>query len=267
MLEPTPPGGPVESAPEAPEPIPDSEPDRRAFLRQLSGDAVSTAGRLAGFSSIIRRSVFAAGEAATRGLGDLSDDRSPISTTHDGASSGGTPVPHPPLADSAPLAGTAPLPDPAPLLEPAPFPASIRPDLPDPVLALTPAQHDFLANATRAALAVNDPAGAPQMTSSMFHWDGTLVRLPGQMFTARVTNVDRDPRVSLLVDDPTTEAWVAITGVATMVYGEDAEGETRLILAKYFADHEAARRWEEMAASGDRIVIRVRPTRFVWRPA
>jgi hypothetical protein len=61
---------------------------------------------------------------------------------------------------------------------------------------------------------------------------------------------------------------VAITGEASIVYGDEAKSDTRLILAKYYPDDdEAIRRWEEMAASGDRIAIRVRPTRFVWRPA
>jgi hypothetical protein len=114
-------------------------------------------------------------------------------------------------------------------------------------------------------MAVNDPSGPPHLTDSMVHWDGTLLRLPAQLFTARATNVDRDPRVSLLVHGANPLSWVAITGTASLVHGDQAGIETRLILAKYVAEDEVERRWAELAADGDRIVIQVRPTRFVWR--
>ena len=78
---------------------------------------------------------------------------------------------------------------------------------PDPTLTLTPEQHDFLATGATATLAVNDPSGAPQLTSSMYHWDGSTLRLPGKMFTARATNIDRDPRVSVLIEDAASGAW------------------------------------------------------------
>lgn len=236
-LDTAPPPGAIESADATSEAAPNSGPDRRAFLRQLSGDAVSTAGRLASLSSIIGRSVVAAGEAAIGGLETPSEDEQPTS-----------PAPGP----GAPVVIEAP---------------PIAPPQPDPVLTLTPAQHAVLAGGARLALAVNDPAGAPHLTSSMYHWDGMLVRVPAQLFTARSMNVERDPRISLLIEDGTSEAWVALSGVASVVYDGRVEGEMMLILSKYLAEDAAARRWQEMRASGDRIVIQVRPTRFVWRPA
>jgi PPOX class probable F420-dependent enzyme len=136
----------------------------------------------------------------------------------------------------------------------------------DPVVTLTPAQHDFLASGSKATLATNDPAGAPHLTSSMYSWDGDTVRLPAGMFTARAVHVDRDPRVSLLIEDPTSEAWLALTGVASLVYGPQVEVEMVPMLSRYFGADAAARRWDEMRSSGDQVVIRVRPTRIVWRP-
>ena len=132
---------------------------------------------------------------------------------------------------------------------------------------MTPEQHDFLATGATATLAVNDPAGAPQLTSSMYHWDGSTLRLPGKMFTARATNIDRDPRVSLLIEDAASGAWLAVTGVASMVHGAEADDELALVLSKYLEPDAVEDRLQEMRSSGDQMVIRVRPTRVVWRPA
>jgi hypothetical protein len=131
--------------------------------------------------------------------------------------------------------------------------------------ALTGPQEAFLTRATGAVLGTNDASGAPHLTASRFHWDGTLVRLPSDLFSARVTRIDADPRVSLLVtgDDPDT--WVAISGVATVLAGEAAEAGMRTILGKEMPDDEADRAWSGLRAAGDPVVIEVRPARFLWR--
>lgn len=221
-------------------------PDRREFLRQMSGDAVRTAGRLAGFSSIIRRSVVAAGGAAIRDLGAPADA---------------------PEVEAVTTAAETPGVD--QVVQPSQGPPAVSaiPPRADPVASLTPQQHDFLANGAQAILAVNDPSGAPHMTSSLFHWDGEILRLPGRLSTARAIDIDRDPRVSVLVEDRDTEGWVAITGTASMSSVDTVETEMLRILTRYFDADVAARRWDEMRRSGDQIVIHVRPVRFVWRPA
>jgi hypothetical protein len=224
--------------PPAPPSVPDPAPDnatrpagdagriveRRAFLRQLTGDAVVTTARLAGLSSAVRRSLFAAGEAATRG-------------------------PEP----SAVVPVSTPTSQPLPPSEPAP------------AFTLTARQDEFLTRALAAVLGINDPAGAPHLTSSIFHWDGTTVRLPSELLGARAARIDGDPRVSVLVKDESSEAWVAMTGLASVFSGDAVEAEMLTILGKYMAEDEAERTWTEMHSSGDRVVIAVRPTRFVWR--
>ncbi len=83
-VEPVAPGGdavePV--APVAPTP----GADRRAFLRQLSGDAVTTAGRFAGLSSALRRSVFVAGQTAINGLEAIAAVPGPAEVRRPGSS-------------------------------------------------------------------------------------------------------------------------------------------------------------------------------------
>lgn len=236
-----PPAG--DSVPAADQPT-EAGPARREFLRQMSGDAVRTAGRVAGFSSIIRRSVVAAGGAALRDLEASADDREDRPVAY---------------------AGEASVED---LLDPPqPDAPSDVPTPPDPIASLTPEQDAFLATGPHAIMAVNDPSGAPHITSSLYHWDGAILRLPGRLSTARAIDIDRDPRVSVLIEDRDTEAWVAVTGTASLSSLDAVEIEMLQILTRYFQPEVAKRRWDEMRESGDQIVIRVRPVRFVWRPA
>lgn len=214
---------------------------RRAFLRQLTGDAVVATGRLAGLSTALRRSIVTAGVAAV-GEPDAPGDDAPPSTVPP------APAVEPPV--QPPVAST--------------LPAALPQPAPDPVAQLSPAQHELLGRGTTAILGVNDRSGAPHLTSSVFHWDGTTVRLPSELFAARVARIDVDPRVSVLVElGP--DAWVAVTGLAEVVSGEAVETEMLTILGKDRTDDEAAEQWSGMRATGDRVVIRVRPTRFVWR--
>jgi Pyridoxamine 5'-phosphate oxidase len=236
-----------EAGTEAPE---QAEPgaDRRAFLRQLSGDAVWTAGRLAGASAVIRRSLLTAGETAVRSLEEAAATSPPQSTPAGNTAEGRAWVgPVAPVVSATEIAG----------------PSTSR----SVAAPLTPAQHAFLEAATTAALAVNDPAGPPQLTTSTYLWDGETIHLPAQEFTARVGHIDRDPRVSVLIEDPATESWVAMTGLASLIHGDRVEAMMLAILGKYLSPDAAEERWHDLRATGDRIVIEVRPTRFVWRPA
>jgi Pyridoxamine 5'-phosphate oxidase len=246
----------------APDPIRDAEPgstpgstsgstpepsqavQRRDFLRQLTGEAVVTSARLAGLSAAVRRSLFAAGEAA---MGDLDPPGE---------------EPQPVIASATTAAGSAPA---APTSGPAAAPGS-RSE-PPVAVALSPRQEAFLAQATSAILGTNDPAGAPHLTSSTFHWDGTVVRLPSDLFAARVARIDADPRVSVLIADDAHDAagWVAMRGTAWIVSGDPVEAEMLTILRKSMTAEEADRCWTEMRSSGDPVVIGVRPSSYVWR--
>ena len=150
-----------------------------------------------------------------------------------------------------------------PALAPAPAPAAMAAS--DVVAVLTADQHAFLARAPRITMAVNDPGGAPQVTSTIYHWDGATFRMPGRQFTLRASNIERDPRVSLFVDDAGGDASVAVTGVASIVHGDAVEPGMLLILAREDATGDPRARLATLQADGDLMLIEVRPTRFVWR--
>ncbi|HET9456400.1 MAG TPA: pyridoxamine 5'-phosphate oxidase family protein [Candidatus Limnocylindrales bacterium] len=155
---------------------------RRTFLRRLGGQAIDGAGKLAGLSGVVRRSVVAAGEAAVREL-------DPAAAAPDPAAEAATP---PPPRTTGP--------------------APARPPTP------TSAQEVFLAAARSGTLAVTDPAGGPHVSRVRLTWSDGAFRIPSGMFSARANAIDRDGRVGLLVEDPVPggDRWVAVAGTATL---------------------------------------------------
>ena len=121
---------------------------------------------------------------------------------------------------------------------------------------LSPRQEDLLARAAIAVLGTNDSAGAPHLTASQFHWSASIVRLPSDLFAARVERIEADPRVSLLVAADGPDTWVAINGTATVVSGDAVEGGMMTIMRKYMSDEEADRSWAELRATGNPVVDR-----------
>jgi pyridoxamine 5'-phosphate oxidase-like protein len=212
---------------------PDERHDRRAFLRRASRDAVAGAGRLAGLSAAVGRSLSAAATAAADELQQQ---------VGAGAPAPDQPLPAETLIDAA--SNRAPVP--------------VAP-------TLSPEQEAFLSGHRSAAIAVNDLGGAPSLTSSWFHWDGAVFRLPARMFGAKAANIARDPRISLLVEHADPSVWVIVTGEAAIVAGPDAVTEARGLLAKYWPGIDPAVAWAGMDTAGDLAVIVVRPTRFVWQ--
>ena len=193
--------------------------DRRRFLRQVSGDAVVTVGRLAGLSSMLGRSLSAAGGSVARDLTKLYEPTDP------------------PDDDATARAMPDRVPAPDPIADQIAKPDPGEPHTPDPVERLTADHHAFLAASVSATLAINSPSGPPHLGTCHLAWDGTRFRMPSQLVGARATLVERDPRVSLLIEEHDTGSWVMVAGLATL---NDAH------------------------SSDDTVVIAVRPTRFVW---
>jgi hypothetical protein len=187
------------------------EAGRRVFLRRLGGQAVEGTGRLVGLSGAIRRSVVAAAGAVARDLDP----------------------PHPvePIEQSEPsVFATVPASKPVTTVPPAPRPA----------VPLTPEREAFLRSARSGVLAVNDPGRPPHVSRVVVTWIDEVFTMPTGMFSARANAIDRDPQVSLLVEDPEAGGgrWVAVAGIAAL---------------------------EPEPMSADRAVIIIRPTRITWQ--
>lgn len=223
-------------------PAPPEDVDRRRFLHRISGEAVSTAGRLAGFSAAVRRSVVAAGQAAAEEIGPMAET---------------------PAEAAAETAADKPAVVESQVQPPKPPPPASAAPLPAPTL--TAEQDDLLRGLRSATLGVNDVAGSPHLTAGWFDWDGEVFRVPAGLFTAKANNVAHDARVSLLVEDAANGLWVAVTGVAETIAGTAAADAALPLLAKYRPGEDPAVAWRDLYPAADGAVIVVRPTRFVWR--
>ena len=136
--------------------------------------------------------------------------------------------------------------------------------------ALDAALTGHLQRHRNALIATTGPEGAPQLTPVWYLWDGEalLASVPG--WTVKVANIRREPRIAICVDDEVAGCYATLTGPATIVEGSPADREavraaTWPLLLKYLPDGEAAVRWERIDAAGDRVVIRLEPTRILWR--
>jgi hypothetical protein len=196
--------------------------DRRSFLKRLTGEAVQAAGTLAGTGAVVMRSATAAGEAAAAGLG----------------------------------LNVRPDVEQAPETTPASVPSSPAP----PLRPLTPRESELLSSTT-AVIAVNTPEGTPQLTRAPFHWDGDVARMLGHLFGARIANVQRDGRISVLVEDE--RGWLTLIGEATVVTGPSAQIEAAPLLARDHPDRPPEAAWIELNTTTDLAVIVLRPTRIV----
>jgi hypothetical protein len=202
--------------------------DRRAFLKRLTREAIDTAEMLARSRGLPERSAAAAVDAARGELG---------SGVPPDPRSGNPPAGSPPAAPARPSADR------------------LRP--------LTDDERRLLRGATVAVVAVNVPSGPPHLSRAPFHWDGEVVRSLGSLFAARVSHIERDSRISLLIEDGT--GWLTLTGEARIVSGAGALDEARPLLAHVFADESADAAWVRLTSGGDQAVIVVRPIRIVSR--
>jgi hypothetical protein len=166
------------------------EPDpqvagRRLFLRRLGGQAIDGAGRLAGLSGVVQRSMIAAGDAVVQEIGppNLEQPAAPDA-----------------LAAEAPPSAVGA----APSVSPGP--------------SVTPLQVAFLASVRSGVIAANERDRAPRLSRTAVTWEDGFLRVPTAMFSARANAIDRDPRVSILLDDPVPGGgrWVAVVGTATL---------------------------------------------------
>jgi len=126
---------------------------------------------------------------------------------------------------------------------------------------------DLLGRMRDAVLATVRRDGGPQATPVWYHWDGEAIRISTSGRTAKTHNVRRDSRVSICIDDQVSGAYVTIFGRAELIEGDPelVRRESWPLLLKYFHEEEAAARWARIDATHDRVVIRVRPDRVIWR--
>ena len=133
-------------------------------------------------------------------------------------------------------------------------------------MSLSPSERDaFLAQPHTVIVATLKADGSVQLSTTWYRWDRDSIWISTNRDRAKFKNLERDPRITLLVDDPPKETSVALYGEAEFAaFDGEAYTGALAIVRRYVDDPEkylGAREGEP------RVLIRVRPTRIVsWKP-
>jgi PPOX class probable F420-dependent enzyme len=120
---------------------------------------------------------------------------------------------------------------------------------------LTAEQAQLLLEPNFATVGTLDPDGSPQLTIVWIDWDGDNVLFNTAVGRAKPRNLERDPRVSILVTDRADGyRWVEILGRAELTT-EGADEHIDKLARKYTGNG-----WEPRAGE-QRLLVRVRPER------
>jgi PPOX class probable F420-dependent enzyme len=123
------------------------------------------------------------------------------------------------------------------------------------VAQLTDEQARLLLEPNFATVGTLGPDGSPQLTIVWIDWDGANVLFNTAAGRAKPRNLERDPRVNVLVADRADGyRWVAILGRAELTADGAAEHIDKLA-RKYTGEG-----WEPKPGE-QRLLVRVRPER------
>jgi PPOX class probable F420-dependent enzyme len=121
--------------------------------------------------------------------------------------------------------------------------------------ALTDEQAQLLLDPNFATVGTVSPDGSPQLTIVWIDWDGENVLFNTAAGRAKPRNLERDPRVSVLVTERGDGyRWVEITGRAELTT-EGADEHIDKLARKYTGEG-----WQPRAGE-QRLLVRVRPER------
>jgi PPOX class probable F420-dependent enzyme len=116
---------------------------------------------------------------------------------------------------------------------------------------------ELLASTRHAVVGVNRAEGPPQLTVVWFVWDGEAFRFSTTRTRAKYLNLQRDPSISLLIEDFEKKFYLVAYGRAEFVE-DDHDTLARPLLAKYLPERVAEPNW-----TPDRVIVELRPDRLV----
>jgi PPOX class probable F420-dependent enzyme len=122
----------------------------------------------------------------------------------------------------------------------------------------------ILANMPNAIVATVRRDGLPQVTPNWYLWTGEEFWISTSAATAKTHNLRRDPRIVLVIDDPASGDYVQVIGSATIIEGLEVREPTIALIRKYRDEPDVVPHWETISAKSARVLIVVRPDRFLW---
>lgn len=129
----------------------------------------------------------------------------------------------------------------------------------------SPVERDtFLAARHTLIIATLRRNGWPQLTTVWYRWDGEAFWISTNRGRAKYKNLARDPRVTVLVDDPPNETSVVGRGRAEFV-AQDADAyEGALAIVSRYVDDPVG--YLEPRRDEPRVLVRIRPDELVsWK--
>ena len=132
-------------------------------------------------------------------------------------------------------------------------------------MQLTAAEIDeFLAERHTLVLATLRRDGAPQLTTVWYRWDGVAFWIATNRTRAKFRNIQRDPRVTVLVDAPPRETSVTAYGVAEAIAEDEAAYDGALAIVTRYVDDPRA--YIDQRRDDPRVLIRIEPREIVsWK--
>lgn len=127
-----------------------------------------------------------------------------------------------------------------------------------------PALNELLSGPHLARLSTINPDGTPHTMPIWYEWRDGQIHVSTQAEQRKVLNMERDPRVTVLVD--TTDfpyRGVMIYGEAELDF-EDAAAKRVSILERYYGNHNrAVDAANELAAKWQPVVAHITPTKMI----
>lgn len=117
---------------------------------------------------------------------------------------------------------------------------------------------------TFARMATLMPDGSPQITVMWFRQDGNSLRMVTPADSAKATNLERDPRVAVIVEEPGNPYnFVEIRGTAEVVHDDaPARAELRRIAERYIG--ERASSYVAGLSHDPRVILVIHPEKTTY---
>ncbi len=118
----------------------------------------------------------------------------------------------------------------------------------------------FLAEPRNVMVGAIRRDGRPQMTPNWFYWDGARFYISTTRTRAKYKNLRRDPRVQLVLDDPTAFRTVVIDGTAE--FWEDIDRGLpffKKITEKHGRPAATDEAWRERLTNEQRVLLVIHP--------
>jgi len=120
----------------------------------------------------------------------------------------------------------------------------------------------LLSKTNNAIIGVNRTQGGPQLTPVWFAWDGTSFFFTTTKDRVKYINLQRDPSISLIVDDVETPKYVVAYGRAEIIEQDVAE-LARPIIEKYTSPERAEQMVQMVRNDPKRVLVVLRPEKML----